>query len=383
MNALRFGLIGLGLMGKEFAGCVGRWFHLQEAPLRPEIVAICDVEAAQFSWYRDHFPSIRQQTTDYRELLQNPAVEAVYCAVPHHLHEEIYCAAIRAGKHLMGEKPFGIDLGANQRINQTIEHNPSCFVRSASQFPFFPAMQRIGTMIEEAQFGKIIEVNCGFKHSSDLDPAKPINWKRRIDQNGEYGCMGDLGLHVCHIPLRAGWRLHDVRAILSNIVRERPDSQRKMVPCQTWDNATLLCSATSAEQEAEPFPLTLKMQRIAPGEKNTWYCEIYGTRACARFSTKNPKLLQVLEYHGGEQIWQSVDMGYETAFRTQTGAIFEFGFSDAILQMWAAYLYELYHHRPLRKFAGCATPTEATASHLLFTAALNSQREGKTVALAE
>ena len=89
--------------------------------------------------------------------------------------------------------------------------------------------------------------------------------------------------------------------------------------------------------------MTLKTQRIAPGEKDTWYLEMLGTQASARFSTKNPKRLEVLNYTGGEQVWGQIDMGYETAFKSITGGIFEFGFSDAILQMWAAFLYELEH----------------------------------------
>ena len=40
-----------------------------------------------------------------------------------------------------------------------------------------------------------------FLHSSDLDPQKPINWKRRAELNGEYGVMGDLGMHALHLPL--------------------------------------------------------------------------------------------------------------------------------------------------------------------------------------
>ncbi|WP_261807696.1 Gfo/Idh/MocA family oxidoreductase [Paenibacillus sp. N3.4] len=36
-------------------------------------------------------------------------IDAIYCAVPHHLHEQIYIDIIKAGKHLLGEKPFGID----------------------------------------------------------------------------------------------------------------------------------------------------------------------------------------------------------------------------------------------------------------------------------
>ena len=74
-------------------------------------------------------------------------------------------------------------------------------------------------------------------------------------------------------------------------------------------------------------------------------------------------------------------MGYDTAVRTHTGSIFEFGFSDAILQMWAAFLYELHHQQPLIKFAACLTPQEAAFSHVLFTAALESQRERRTVTL--
>jgi hypothetical protein len=47
--------------------------------------------------------------------------------------------------------------------------------------------------------------------------------------------------------------------------------------------------------------------------------------------------------------------------------------------MWAAYLYELHHNKPLTRFAGCATPEEAALSHRLFTAALASQAKGCVV----
>ena len=86
---------------------------------------------------------------------------------------------------------------------------------------------------------------------------------------------------------------------------------------------------------------------------------------------------------GGEQKWEQLQTGYEPAFKGITGAIFEFGFSDSILQMWAAFLHELVHGQPLKKFAGCVTPAETALSHRLFTAALESQRQGITVALGE
>ena len=382
MKTVRFGLIGCGLMGREFASAVARWCHLTNIDARPELVAICDRFGRPPSdlelWFTNNFPSIAQVTSDYKALLANPAVEAVYIAVPHNLHQEFYCAAIEAGKHLMGEKPFGIDKAANQAILAAVKRHPELLVRCSSEFPFFPPVQRMCDMIERRAFGRIIEVNCGFVHSSDLDPNKPINWKRQIEFNGEYGCMGDLGMHPCHVPFRAEWWPRNVRAILSKIITERPDGKGGMAACETWDNATLFCEVESAANGGS-FPLTIKTQRIAPGEKNTWYVEILGTSASARFTTRNPRRLELLEYRGGEQTWQQIDMGQETAFKTITGGIFEFGFSDAILQMWAGFIYELTSGKRLKRFAGCVTPEETALSHELFTAALESHRRSQVV----
>ena len=378
MRKVRFGIIGCGLMGREFASAVGRWCHLPEMDVKPEIVAVCDTNPRLTEWYAENFDSIGQVTDDYRQLLANSEVEAVYIAVPHNLHGEFYSEAIEAGKHLMGEKPFGIDRPANDAILASAAEHPDVFVRCSSEFPFVPALQRIGRMIEAGSLGRIIEVEAGFLHSSDLDPNKPINWKRMIDFNGQYGCMGDLGMHVCHIPFRADWVPKTVRAVLSNIVKQRPDGKGGMTACETWDNATLLCDVPDPSS-GDLFPMTLKTQRIAPGEKNTWYLKILGTQASARFSTKNPKRLEVLEYTGGKQVWGHIEMGQETAFASITGGIFEFGFSDAILQMWAAFLYELEHGEPPRKFAGCVTPEETALSHRLFTAALDSHQNARVV----
>ncbi len=377
-------MVGCGLMGREFASAAARWCHLPDVEVRPELVAICDQfdkQPASFAaWYTENFPSIRQVTSDYRELLANPEVEAVYVAVPHYLHQEIYTAAIAAGKHLMGEKPFGIDQAANRGVLEAARQHPELLVRCSSEFPFFPPVQRMGRMIEEQAFGRILEVNCGFLHSSDLDPNKPINWKRQIQFNGEYGCMGDLGMHACHVPFRAGWRPRNVRAILAKIVKERPNGRGEKEPCLTWDNATLFCE-TESSAGGESFPLTIKLQRIAPGETNTWYLEILGTMASARFTTRNPRRLELLVYQQGDQSWRQLDMGQETPFKSITGGIFEFGFSDAILQMWASYLFELVNGKRLRPFAGCVTPEETALSHELFTAALESHRKSQVISL--
>ncbi len=384
MRTVRFGIIGGGMMGREFASAAARWLHLPEMTVRPEIVALCNrtLQTPKVEWFRQNVPTLRQVTSDHHELLRNPEVEAVYIAVPHHLHEEFYVEALEAGKHLMGEKPFGIDLRANGAILAAVRKHPECFVRCASQFIFFPAVQRMGRMLDAGAFGTIIEVNAGFLHSSDLDPNKPINWKRMVQFNGEYGVMGDLGPHACVIPLRAGWRPRNVRAVLSNIVRERPDGKGGVVPCETWDNATLLCEAEDPAS-GSVFPCHLRIDRIAPGEKNNWYIEIYGTRASVRYRLKDANALELLEYKpGGEQAWRRIDLGHEVTYKSITGEIFQFGVGDAILQMWAAFLHEFDQGTVPARFAGCVTPEESVLWHRLFTAALASQADGTTAQMA-
>ncbi|GAG09121.1 unnamed protein product, partial [marine sediment metagenome] len=150
------------------------------------------------------------------------------------------------------------------------------------------------------------------------------------------------------------------------------DSNGNPVPCKTWDNAVLLTELFD-KKHGKPFPWTLKIHRIMPGEKNTWYINIYGTTASARFSLKNPRRLQILEYTGGEQRWQRIDMGSELAYKTVTGGIFEPGASDVFMQMMAAFMYELCHDKPLSFAAACPKPEEMHFCHRLFTAALKSQ----------
>jgi predicted dehydrogenase len=371
---IRFGIIGLGLMGREFASAAARWAHLLNVNFQPRIVAICDTSPVLFDWFEQNFDSVTLSTTDYHDLLDSDEIDAIYCAVPHHLHQTMYIDVIRAGKHLLGEKPFGIDAAANAAILATIEQHPNVVVACSSEFPFFPGAQRIIRMFDDDKFGRIIEASSGLLHSSDLDPNKKINWKRIVASNGEYGCMGDLGLHTLHIPLRAGWMPQSVFASLSKIVNQRPNADGVLVACETWDNATLVGVVPHAKGE---FPLTIQTYRIAPGETNTWYLRVIGTHMSAEFSSKFPKTFRFMDYQpGGEQAWRTIDLGYETVYPTITGGIFEFGFTDSILQMWAAFCDMLVNGKGgmMQPFY-CATPEETAAHHRILTAALQSHRQ--------
>jgi predicted dehydrogenase len=369
MREIGFGIIGCGLMGREFASAAARWLHLTDTRARPRIVAVCDTNPALMGWFTDNLGPM-QATTDFRELLANPDVQAVYCAVPHVLHADIYPAILAAGKHLLGEKPFGMDLSQNRAITAAIAAHPDLVVRCSSEMPFFPGAQKVIDFVRSGATGPMLEVEAAFLHSSDINPGKPLNWKRQAAVNGDYGCMGDLGMHVLHVPLRLGWRPARVGAHLVKRVSQRPDGKGGTAPCDTWDNATI--TATVPHPDGD-FPMVLKTWRIAPGEANTWTLRVLGMRGSAEFSTKTPRQWRSMRYEpGGVQEWRTEDLGFTPLFPAITGGIFEFGFPDAIQQMWAAFVDELAGG-DARGFP-CASPVEAAAHHAVLTAALTAGR---------
>ncbi len=371
-SPVRVGVIGAGLMGREVASAFGRWFALLDCPVRPELVAVCDVNAAALDWFRQ-VPSVKHFDPDHRTLLAHADLDVVYVAVPHHLHEALYLDVLRAGKDLFAEKPFGIDLAASRRIRDEAVRLGR-FVRISSEFPFLPAVQRAIQIFRTGKLGPLLHLRNSFLHSSDLDPTKAINWKRQTQYCGEAGVMNDLGLHVAHVPLRLGWKPARLYAQLQKIYAQRPDGQGGTAACDTWDNATLHGTVDFPGQAG--VPLTLETKRMSPTDTNSWELEIIGTDGGVRYSTKQPKTL--LTYaRGKEQAWSATDLGFAMPFKTITGGIFEPGFPDLLQQMWAAYLAE--RAGLLGDRFGCATPDEAVAHHELWAAALLSHREQRVV----
>jgi predicted dehydrogenase len=362
-NLMRVGIIGGGLMGREVASALGRWFVLENF-----------LQEKSLDWFRQ-VPTVKQFVSDYRKLLENPEVDVVYAAVPHHLHEEIYLEVLKSGKDLLGEKPFGMDLRAASSIRAEAKKSGR-FVRCSSEFPFLPGPQQVYQFVRSGKVGRLLEVRSGFWHSSDLDPKKPVNWKRQNKTCGEIGVMGDLGMHVIHVPFRCGWYPKRVYAQLQKVYSERPDGKGGTASCDTWDNAML---HTEFDEGSREIPMRLEMKRMAPGETNSWFIEVLGTEGGVRYSTKDSKSLWIFE-RSQEQHWKRVDLGHQMAFPTITGGIFEAGFPDCFLQMWAAFAAE--RAGQLGDRLGCVTLDESVASHELFSAALKSNQEKAVISLS-
>lgn len=104
----RFGVIGAGLWGS---------FHCKTLNALPgaELVAVCDLDPKRAQAMQAQFGA-RRAYTDYRELIADPEVEAVTVATPDFAHGDIVLAALKAGKHVLSEKPLATTLAEAEEI---------------------------------------------------------------------------------------------------------------------------------------------------------------------------------------------------------------------------------------------------------------------------
>ena len=85
-----------------------------------ELVAVSRADAARAESFAKEFGAKRWHA-DWRELLKDPEVEAVYIATPVHLHAEPAAAAAEAGKHVLCEKPMALTVADCERMNAAAE----------------------------------------------------------------------------------------------------------------------------------------------------------------------------------------------------------------------------------------------------------------------
>ena len=177
---------------------------------------------------------------------------------------------------------------------------------------------------------------------------------------------------------------NDVQRLVTNLFKATtPKGSQSNDPF--WDTAaSMLLLALifylryEAPEEEQNFPMVMEMKRMAPGCTNTVEYEIYGLDGSAKFSTEDANAVWYTRNQGREQAWSRLILGQRTLFPVITGGIFEFGFSDAMLQMFAAFIAELCGE-PCA--FGCFRPDEALLSHQLLTGALRAYETGSVVRL--
>lgn len=108
MTNTGFGVIGAGILGEQHA----QVYHRLPGA---ELIAVCDTEAGRAKTVAEKYGA-HTHYTDYQDLLNNPAIQAVSIATPDFAHRDIALAAAQAGKHILCEKPLATSVEESQAI---------------------------------------------------------------------------------------------------------------------------------------------------------------------------------------------------------------------------------------------------------------------------
>jgi len=186
--------LGVGVIG---CGAIGRTCHLrgyEALPDEVQILAVADVNEVRAKEAAERF-DVPAVYTDYHHLLSREDIDAVSIATPNYLHAQQAIDALRAGKHVLCEKPMALDLeSAQAMIEAATENDRQLMVGFTHRFHNF--IRRAKELLESGTIGRPFMMRIRFAHEgpytswtamSDwfFDPAKAGG-----------GALLDMGIHA-------------------------------------------------------------------------------------------------------------------------------------------------------------------------------------------
>lgn len=128
----------------------------------------------------------------YEELLADSDIEAVYIPLPNHLHLEWTIKAAQAGKHVLCEKPLGLNAAEVRRLIE-IRDETGVKIQEAFMVRTHPQWLAVRDLIKSGRIGELQAINCFFSYFN----ADKSNIRNKIEMGG--GALMDIGCYCINI----------------------------------------------------------------------------------------------------------------------------------------------------------------------------------------
>ena len=303
VKPIKTAIFGTGFMGRVHLEAVRRLESV-------EAVAIAgrNVEAARRLGAGFSIPTI---TTDYREVLRDPAIDAVHICTPNAQHFPMVKDALQAGKHVLCEKPLAtsveegeqlVALAARKELRNCVCHN----------LRFYPMVQQMRAMREAGDIGEILVVQ-GTYFQDWLLYDTDWNWRVDAKAGGPSRCMADIGSHWFDLAEHVtGLR---VTSLCADLQTFHPARKQPKQSAETFANKLLGPEdyiETAVETEdfgavifhmGAPARGIVTASQVSAGRKNRFNIEIYGTRSSVAWNQERPDELWVGHRDTGNEIF--------------------------------------------------------------------------------
>jgi predicted dehydrogenase len=197
---VKIGFIGVGWMGEQL------FARLMQHP-DADILAVLDTNSERAHRILDaHGLPKSLFTRDYRDLLENPDINAIFVVSPNALHGPQSIAALDSGKHVFCEKPCATRFEDYVRQKELAESNPK-LVTMVDYIMFFDDMEnRLHTMVQQGFFGQVTQIQINYRHPVNIQGDKV--WKLRKDLVGD-----GIGMGPIHAIFTLLWHMEPDRPV--------------------------------------------------------------------------------------------------------------------------------------------------------------------------
>lgn len=284
MSELGIGIVGGGYMGKAHAVAYSAVGAVFETVLRPRLEMVCGSSPGSSERYRAAY-GFRRAARDWRELVEDPAVEAVIVAAPQSTHREIAEAAFACGKPVFCEKPMGASLEDARAMVSAAEAS-GCVNMVGFNYIRTPASRHARDLIAGGRIGDVTWFRG--EHTEDFyaDPAAPPSWRSEGQANGT---MGDLAPHMVNA---ARALIGPIAELIAEI--ETVHAERGSKAVSNDDQGQIVCRFECGVMGH------LFFSRVATGRKMGYAYEVHGTKGAIRFDQEDQNALWLYLAEGPE-----------------------------------------------------------------------------------
>ena len=234
--------------------------------------------------------------TDWRALIRRDDVQLVNVCTPGDSHAPIAIAALRAGKHVLCEKPLATTVAEAEAMVAAADEAAARGVRSMVGFNYrrVPALALARQLVAAGRIGTVRHVRACYLQDWLTDPAAPLTWRLQRDRAGS-GALGDLGAHLVDLAqYLTGELITGVSGATTTFVTERPTADGAGTGPVTVDDAALFTARLSSGALA-----SFETTRFAAGRKNALRIELNGDRGSLAFDLERLNELQFCDQAEG------------------------------------------------------------------------------------
>jgi predicted dehydrogenase len=376
-TSLGVAVIGYGWMGRLHAQAYSRLRHHYPDLPAARLIAVADPETDRQADAIRRF-GFERSVADWRELLDDPAVEAVSVTAPNHWHRQIATAAAAAGRHVWVEKPVGLTAADALAVASAIK---SAGVQSCVGFNYrsAPAVQHARDLIADGSLGTV--THARFRLFSDYagHPRGALSWRFERARGGT-GVLGDLASHGVDLVRFLLGEVDDVIADTAIFIAQRPRPEgvgshyaiAEGGQAGEVENEDYLCSMLRTSAGAR---VVLEASRVAVGDQNNYGLEIHATKGLLRWDFRRMGELEVST--GDSYASQPVTTvfagpGHGDYAAFQPGAAIAMSYDDLKVIEAAGFVASVADGKPHG-----ATAEDAAASAQVLEAMTQSARTGR------